>query len=283
MVVIRAERVLVLLLCTVAWISAANTLGGHKLALNSKISNLVSMVRRIHIPSLKSKSVGTNDVSNNSMDAALDDNALACKSSINSVQPRGVLALYNRKLIENPYTTKIISSAIVGAIGDLLVQALENFKSGYDVTLQNMDLRRMAVFSATTGLYIAPVVHNWFNLLNKLPIPAEYSQFKRALVTMLVDQLLGSWTIVAGFFFFFAVFDNVIPPYKAGDLDIPSIVNSGWEAITNSLVDTMVVSFKVWPLINFLNFLVVPLHYRLLFANFAAMFWNMFLSTMANS
>jgi hypothetical protein len=44
----------------------------------------------------------------------------------------------------------------------------------------------------------------------------------------------------------------------------------------------MIANWYCWPIINFVNFLVIPLNYRVLFANFCAVFWNMYLSNVAN-
>ena len=56
-----------------------------------------------------------------------------------------------------------------------------------------------------------------------------------------------------------------------------------WESIRSKLWPILVANWYCWPLINFLNFFYIPLQYRLLFSNIAAVFWNMLMSTLTNS
>ncbi len=42
--------------------------------------------------------------------------------------------------------------------------------------------------------------------------------------------------------------------------------------------DTLKASYKLWPLVQFVNFYLVPLNYQLLFLNFVAIGWTAFLS-----
>ena len=57
---------------------------------------------------------------------------------------------------------------------------------------------------------------------------------------------------------------------------------AGWKSTKSNLKETMIANWYCWPIINFVNFLIIPLNYRVLFANFCAVFWNMFLSGIAN-
>jgi len=41
-------------------------------------------------------------------------------------------------------------------------------------------------------------------------------------------------------------------------------------------------NYKIWPLANLINFSVVPLKFRVLFANVISVFWNMYLSAASN-
>ena len=58
--------------------------------------------------------------------------------------------------------------------------------------------------------------------------------------------------------------------------------DAGTKSTKNNLWETLVANWYCWPVINFVNFLVVPLQYRVLVSNLAAVFWNMFLSNVAN-
>jgi len=44
---------------------------------------------------------------------------------------------------------------------------------------------------------------------------------------------------------------------------------------------TLVANWKIWPMINFANFLFFPLSLRVLVVNTAGLFWNTYLSYIA--
>jgi hypothetical protein len=75
----------------------------------------------------------------------------------------------NTNLEKYPYVTKIISSGIVGCLGDILIQLVKNGGSW-----QALDMRRLIVFVAVAAFYIAPVVNIWFNWLNAIPYPKRF-------------------------------------------------------------------------------------------------------------
>lgn len=117
---------------------------------------------------------------------------------------------YNLQLEKNPYMTKMITSAIVGGLGDVLIQLLGNPDS-----VKELDFRRTSVMMLVGGLYVAPLMHNWFNLLSKMPLPQLMSPFGissyiviillisyvgKALLMMITDQTVGAPMVISGFF-----------------------------------------------------------------------------------
>ena len=187
---------------------------------------------------------------------------------------KSLLASYSDKLIRFPFATKIISSALVGGVGDLLIQLL-NQKKG----LGAFNFRRWLVFTAVAGFYIAPAIHLWFNYLGYLVLPASLGKFGVAFVQMALDQTFGAVIINAGFFYAFALSDAIFPPNLS---KLQNVLVEGTKSVRSNMWETLVANWYCWPVINFLNFLVIPLEFRVLFSNFAAVFWNMFLSTIAN-
>lgn len=75
---------------------------------------------------------------------------------------------------------------------------------------------------------------------------------------------------------------RILPP-TADPLNLTAALLAGTEANQRHLWATLVANWYCWPFINFVNFHWVPAQYRVLFANVAAVFWNMFLSNIANS
>lgn len=109
-----------------------------------------------------------------------------------------LLNSYTGMLETSPYPTKIITSAIIGAVGDYVVQLYQSRKSDASI-----DFRRVMVFATVCGLYIAPVIHVWFNYLNGIKFLSGLGNVQKALSMMLVDQSIGATVITLGFFFAF--------------------------------------------------------------------------------
>lgn len=191
---------------------------------------------------------------------------------------------YTELLIKHPYATKILSSAAVGGTGDFIIQIINGKKSSSTNNIfQLVDFRRWIVFTTVAGLYIAPSLHLWFNYLGYLQFPKDFSKFQIAFIQMILDQTFGALIINAGFFYAFEFSNLLFPPYSNGHILNRNFIKLGTQAFRKNIWATMIANWYCWPIINFLNFLFVPLHFRLLVSNFAAVFWNMFLSTIANS
>ncbi|KAJ1430954.1 hypothetical protein B484DRAFT_448619 [Ochromonadaceae sp. CCMP2298] len=185
---------------------------------------------------------------------------------------------YNRILSKHPIATKILSSGIIGGLGDLLVQAININKKGGAI-----DFRRVAVFTSVCGFYIAPVIDLWFQWLNTLAFPAVLGETGKVLTTLFIDQTLGAVTINAGFFLAFELAQRLIPG-KGQKIDNEnSILQSGAQQVRAYLWPTLKGSWCWWPFVNYVNFKYIPLQNRLVFSNLAAVFWNMFLSAVVNA
>ena len=113
---------------------------------------------------------------------------------------KGWFQAYNRSLLTHPYLTKIISSAIVGGLGDILIQFWLPYSKGLT---PKFDLRRFLVFTSVAGFYIAPVLHVWFNYLNYFPVPSTFNRVAKSLVMIFLDQTIGAVVVNGGFFFAF--------------------------------------------------------------------------------
>ena len=168
-----------------------------------------------------------------------------------------MLETYSRLLQEHPYPTKIISSGLVGGAGDVLIQQFQR-RNNKD---KPFDFRRLIVFSSVAALYIAPTINVWFNWLNSIPLPTGYSNIAKALVQMAIDQTVGATVITVGFFYAFELADRCFPPY-AKDGKLLEFLDAGFKSTKNNLWLTLVANWYCWPIINFVNFLYVPLEYR---------------------
>lgn len=119
---------------------------------------------------------------------------------------KALVQKYNLALSNNPYTTKIISSAIVSGLGDILIQYLTAYQAK---TALKLDFRRLSVFMTVGGLYIAPVIHLWFNYLEFLPLPANLGKWTKSLIMIAADQTFGAVVITAGFFYAFELVSHI--------------------------------------------------------------------------
>ena len=54
------------------------------------------------------------------------------------------------------------------------------------------------------------------------------------------------------------------------------------EMLQEHYVQTLITNYKIWPLAQTLNFTFVPIQHRVGFVQIVAIFWNAYLSWMAN-
>ena len=139
--------------------------------------------------------------------------------------------------------------------------------------------RRLLVFATVAAFYIAPAIGMWFSYLNSISLFDGFSNFNKALGMMFIDQTIGAVLINMGFFVAFEFVQQLYPPYPSLR---SNFLAEAQKSIRSNFWITMKTNWMCWPLINFVNFLVIPLRYRLLFLNFFAVAWNMFLSGIAN-
>lgn len=54
------------------------------------------------------------------------------------------------------------------------------------------------------------------------------------------------------------------------------------EMLQERYIETMITNYKIWPLAQVINFTFVPIQHRVGFVQLVAIFWNAYLSWMAN-
>ena len=187
---------------------------------------------------------------------------------------------YTCQLGAHPVVTKIVTSALLGICGDSICQHLERRATSAGKTWGGWNYRRTLIFTAVAGLYLAPATHFWFAFLDGLPLPAE--RLERSLIMVAIDQTVGAVTITAGLFFALEFVSAVVPPYAPGASLRPSHIAAtaaaAYDACRQKIFHILTANWKVWPVANFLNFLLVPLDYRVLVVSLLQLGWNVFLS-----
>ena len=135
------------------------------------------------------------------------------------------------------------------------------------------------MFTISATFYFAPVIGTWFAFLNRIPIPG--GEGAKALGMILIDQTVGALSVIGTYFFFYEIIDHFLPGGNACLPDrslLASVVSKGTHSLRHTLPNVLVANWKVWPVINFLNFRFVPPIYQLLVSNLASFFWNIYLA-----
>lgn len=171
---------------------------------------------------------------------------------------------YSGFITRRPILANSITSAILFGSGDLLAQwFFINEKYDYRRTLRNM------IYG---GLVFSPFATVFYRFLNnklsfpfKNSIPRQLIHFANTLTRVSVDQLI--WAPIGIPLYFTAV---SLMEFKSFESIKLKLSDSYWETLVNN--------WKVWPLFQTVNFLIVPLQYRLLCVNIISILWNCYLS-----
>jgi len=172
------------------------------------------------------------------------------------------LIWYSIKLETRPLTTKAISSILIFALGDILCQKIEN-----NIQKQNkksLDFRRL-IKQSSYGLLAGPYLHLQFCLIIPylFPATAKLHTIKSVLYALTISDSIYN----CGFYVYCdALEGKFLQP------------NSFFE----KFIPTQILNFKIWPVLQYINFSVVPVKYRVLFDNTLSVFWNAYLSWVQN-
>lgn len=120
---------------------------------------------------------------------------------------KGLLNAYLRALNKKPMQTKIITSGVICGIGDIMAQALM-FTQGGGATLGkfvvNLEMQRFSIYAFLGAFWIAPVVHYWFDALERVtkspqgPPQTFAGRMGKALKMVTLDQSIGAPLVNAG-------------------------------------------------------------------------------------
>ncbi|KAJ8902242.1 hypothetical protein NDN08_006649 [Rhodosorus marinus] len=173
-----------------------------------------------------------------------------------------LLALYGKLLARGPLTTKMITGGILTALADYMAQWIEM----KDDPEKDLDLRRLASLTAWFTLVGTPLLHGWFGFLERI-FPGMVAL--KAVKQMAIDQLL--W----------AVFFNAQMMFGMTFLETFD-VKAALKKIKDQIVTVIIANWKLWPIAQLVNFSVVPLSYRVLFANLVAFVWTLIFTTISH-
>lgn len=171
-------------------------------------------------------------------------------------------------------------------IGDALVQMYHHMRFGKEDGEEGtgIDFRRLTVYTLVGGLFIAPIVGNWFIVLDTIPAllyGENVNSVLKSLTMVAIDQTLASVVILTLFYYAYEFINSLLPPYGHNN-SLKTWYARSTNTVRNALWDTLCANWRFWPILNFLIFTQVPLENRLVASNIAAIFWNMYLSQKAH-
>lgn len=173
-----------------------------------------------------------------------------------------VLKWYGNLLETKPIRTKCITTFITFGAGDLLCQYFE-IKSKSKLKYDYIRAFRQASF----GFLISPYLHLQFSII----IPYLFPSGKRFTIikSVIYHQTIVTGILIVAFFIYLDLLSG-----KSFDQTL--------KELRIKFFQCLFASWSVWPVLMTINFSIIPVHWRLLFANFCGLFWNGYLSYMQN-
>lgn len=158
--------------------------------------------------------------------------------------------------IQSQLTPDLFAGALLGA-GDFIAQQYVE-----KVPLREHDVVRTARMAAIGTVVIGPIFHVWYSTLDKRFV---HKSPGNAMRKMTVDQ-----SILAPVF--------LVLFYGAVGIVERRTIKQISDKIYEEFYPNMVVNYKVWPAVQFLNFYLFPAHLRVLVVNVVSLFWNTYLA-----
>lgn len=190
---------------------------------------------------------------------------------------------YKQALTRHPLLVKAATAATLMSLSDVLVQTYEQAKWRQTKDTADQDVQGTAklhdasprllsynwnrtLHVGMTGLtFSGPISHAWYGLLEDTMVGRlALSTATSCMTTKLVlDAILFSPVAVAGYFVWRSVLEGS---------DVRGKLEHQW-------MPALQASWSFWPLVNIVNFGMVPLPYRVLYNNGLSLVWNAYLSS----
>lgn len=163
-------------------------------------------------------------------------------------------AAYIRELELRPVLTKMWTSGLTNAIGDVVAQ---HFFADHP-----FDWHRLFVFTNLGIFLVGPALHYWYGILGRIFVR---SGFTSALGALCLDQFAFAPCFCA----------TIIATLVAVET---SETKKVIPKLQQDLLPTVLMNWKIWIPAQLINFWVVPPALRVLFANMVALIWTTYLS-----
>lgn len=154
-----------------------------------------------------------------------------------------------------------VQTAILMGAGDVICQTcIEKESKGYD-------WMRTARFAGVGLFVVGPTLQAWYKTLDRYIL---YSGAKGALMKVGVDQLVFAPI-------FLVTFISTMGTLNGETMDKIK------KKLEQDYFNVLTTNWKVWGIFQTFNFYFIPLQHRVMAAQTAALFWNVYLSYVTNN
>mmetsp|Transcript_28844 Transcript_28844/g.57580 ORF Transcript_28844/g.57580 Transcript_28844/m.57580 type:complete len:393 (+) Transcript_28844:2-1180(+) len=177
---------------------------------------------------------------------------------------RAAGAFYTRQLSVRPVLTKSMTAGIIFGLSDWCAQLIER-EDGENKS--PVVLSRILTAFLVGLLFFGPAANAWYSaIFHYLP--------STSLVSTLQKAALGQ-------IFFGPAFTCVF--FGAGMIEQGTFSLGNWvQKIKDDLPGAWAAGLGFWPLVDFVSYKIIPVHWIPLFVNFCSFVWTIYLSLVAN-
>ncbi|XP_011629799.1 protein Mpv17 isoform X1 [Pogonomyrmex barbatus] len=168
---------------------------------------------------------------------------------------RNINRLYQKALRKYPVSTQAVQAGILMGLGDQIAQ---NFIDDS----KNIDFVRTMQFAGIGFFITGPATRTWYGILDKY-IGSKGSSV--AIKKVACDQLFFAPSFIAVLLVAIGI---------CQEKDIAKLKVK----IANEYRDILINNYKLWPMVQLLNFSIVPLNYQALVVQSVALLWNSYIS-----
>jgi len=175
-----------------------------------------------------------------------------------------------------PIQTKSLTSALIAYTGNIITQKIFEKRP-------QMDQKRALKF-VLFSLILTPISHYWYKYLDRIFDQRKKESSKKE--ELLESQKTTNFSVVFKKFvldellydpFCILFFMTIISLLEGKDF------SHIWQKIRTDYWITQKMSWRIWPLVQLVNFSLVPGNLRIFFINLVSFFWGIFLQVRAAS
>ena len=174
-----------------------------------------------------------------------------------------LISWYVNRLESHPYLSKSISSVFIFSLGDILCQKIENRIN--NTKTNRLDINRL-IKQSSYGVFAGTYLHIQFCVIIPylFPISTNYRSLKSVAYALTISDSIYNF----GFYFYCDLLTGQSFKMKTTFCD--------------KFIPTQILNLQVWPILQYINFSMIPIKFRVLYDNILSIFWNAYLSWIQN-